>query len=374
MRIGIPKETLYEEKRVALTPAGVDALVRAGHTVYIETGAGLESHFSDEDYLKIGANIVYNVEEVFVRAEMVVKVAPLTFEEAKMLQENQILFSFLHLAVGKKNVIEILLKKKVTAIGFELIEDEENRLPILHSMSEIAGQLSIQVAERQLESFSPGSRGILLGGITGVAPAAVVILGAGVVGITAAHAALGRGAQVIVLDKDLNRLRKIDTHFKKKVTTVMANPYTISRGVKFADVLIGAVLIKGLKAPHLVSEDMVKQMKKGAVIVDVSIDQGGCIETSRITTLSDPVYQLHNVIHYCVPNMPAIVARTASYGLNNATVDYILDIADNGLSNALIGDPGLSKGVCTHSGYCCNEALSSTFNIEYRRLHVFSTN
>ena len=374
MRIGIPKETLYEEKRVALTPAGVDALVRAGHTVYIETGAGLESHFSDEDYLKIGANVVYNVEEVFGRAEMVVKVAPLTFEEAKMLQENQILFSFLHLAVGKKNVIEILLKKKVTAIGFELIEDEENRLPILHSMSEIAGQLSIQVAERQLESFSPGSRGILLGGITGVAPAAVVILGAGVVGITAAHAALGRGAQVIVLDKDLNRLRKIDTHFKKKVTTVMANPYTISRGVKFADVLIGAVLIKGLKAPHLVSEDMVKQMKKGAVIVDVSIDQGGCIETSRITTLSDPVYQLHNVIHYCVPNMPAIVARTASYGLNNATVDYILDIADNGLSNALIGDPGLSKGVCTHSSYCCNEALSNIFNIEYRRLHVFSTN
>ena len=374
MRIGIPKETLYEEKRVALTPAGVDALVRAGHTVYIETGAGLESHFIDEDYLKIGANVVYNVEEIFGRAEMVVKVAPLTFEEAKMLQENQILFSFLHLAVGKKNVIEILLKKKVTAIGFELIEDEENRLPILHSMSEIAGQLSIQVAERQLESFSPGSRGILLGGITGVAPAAVVILGAGVVGITAAHAALGRGAQVIVLDKDLNRLRKIDTHFKKKVTTVMANPYTISRGVKFADVLIGAVLIKGVKAPHLVSEDMVRQMKKGAVIVDVSIDQGGCIETSHITTLSDPVYQLHNVIHYCVPNMPAIVARTASYGLNNATIDYILDIADNGLSNALIGDPGLSKGVCTHSGYCCNEALANTFNIEYRRLHVFSTN
>jgi alanine dehydrogenase len=374
MRIGIPRETLYEEKRVALTPAGVDALVRAGHTVYIETGAGLESHFSDEDYLKTGANIVYNAEEAFGRAEMVVKVAPLTFDEAKMLQENQILFSFLHLAVGKKNIIELLLKKKITAIGYELIEDEDNRLPILHSMSEIAGQLSIQVAERQLESFSPGSRGILLGGITGVAPAAVVILGAGVVGVTAARAALGRGAQVIVLDKDLNRLRQIDTQFRKKVTTVMANPYTISRGVKFADVLIGAVLIKGLKAPHLVSEEMVRQMKKGAVIVDVSIDQGGCIETSRITTLSDPVYQLHNIIHYCVPNMPAIVARTASYGLNNATVDYILDIADNGLSNALIADPGLSKGVCTYNSYCSNEALAETFNIEYRRLHVFSTN
>lgn len=374
MRIGIPKETLYEEKRVALTPAGVDALVRAGHTVYIETNAGLESHFSDDDYIKIGANIVYNADEVFGRSEMIVKVAPLTFEEAQLLQQNQILFSFLHLAVGKKNIIELLLQKRVTAIGYELIEDDDDRLPILHSMSEIAGQLSIQVAERQLESFSPGSRGILLGGITGVAPAAVVILGAGVVGVTAARAALGRGAQVIVLDKDLNRLRQIDTQFRKKVTTVMANPYTISRGVKFADVLIGAVLIKGLKAPHLVSEEMVKQMKKGAVIVDVSIDQGGCIETSRITTLSDPVYQLHNIIHYCVPNMPAIVARTASYGLNNATIDYLMDIAENGLSNALIGDTGLAKGVCIHNGYCCNEPLASTFNIEYRRLHIFSTN
>ncbi len=374
MRIGIPRESLYEEKRVSLTPAGVDALVRAGHTVYIETEAGFESHFSDEEYAKIGANIVYSAEEVFGRAEMIVKVAPLTFEEAKMLQENQIIFSFLHLAVAKKNIIEILLNKNVTAIGYELIEDEEGKLPVLHTMSEIAGQLAIQVAERQLESFSSGSRGILLGGITGVAPAAVVILGAGVAGISAARAALGRGAQVIVLDKDLNRLRQIDTQFRKKVTTVMANSYTISRGVKFADVLIGAVLIKGVKAPHLVSEEMVKQMKKGAVIVDVSIDQGGCVETSRITTLSDPVYQLHNIIHYCVPNMPAVVARTASYGLNNATIDYIMDIADNGLSNALIGDLGLAKGVCTHNNYCCNEPLANTFNIEYRRLHVFSTN
>lgn len=309
MRIGIPKETLYEEKRVVLTPAGVDALVRAGHTVYMERGAGEESHFKDEEYEKVGAHIVYGAEEAFRRAEMIIKVAPLTFEEAQMLTDNQTLFSFLHLAVGKKNVIDILLKKKITAIGYELVEDDDERLPVLHAMSEIAGQLAIQVAERQLESFSKGSRGILLGGITGVAPAAVVIIGAGVVGVTAARAALGRGAQVIIIDKDLNRLREMETRFGKKITTVMANPYTISRGVKFADVLIGAVLIKGEKAPHIVTEDMVKEMKKGAVIVDVSIDQGGCIETSRITTLSDPVYQLHNVIHYCVPNMPAIVAR-----------------------------------------------------------------
>ena len=373
MRFGIPKETLYEEKRVALAPAGVDTLVRAGHTVYIESGAGLGSHFSDEEYRATGAQIVYSAEEAFTRSEVVVKVAPLLESEAEMLQENQTLFSFLHLAIGKRKIIDHLLKKKITAIGYELIE-EDDRLPVLQSMSEIAGQLSIQVAERYLESFISGGRGILLGGITGVAPAAVVILGAGVVGITAARAALGRGAQVIVIDKDLNRLRNIDARFGKRVTTVVANPYTISRGVKFADVLIGSVLIKGEKAPHLVSEDMVKEMKKGAVIVDVSIDQGGCVETSHITTQSDPIYLMHNVIHYCVPNMPALVSRTASYGLNNASLKYLVDISENGLSNALLGDTGLSKGVCTYNGYCCNESISNTFNVEYRRLHIFSSN
>jgi alanine dehydrogenase len=373
MRFGIPKETLYEEKRVALAPAGVDALVRAGHTVYIQNGAGEGSHFSDEEYRKTGAQIVYSAEEAFTRAEVVVKVAPLSETEAEYLQENQTLFSFLHLAIGKRKIIDHLLKNKITAIGYELIE-EEDRLPVLHSMSEIAGQLSIQVAERYLESFSIGGRGILLGGITGVAPAAVVILGAGVVGVTAASAALGRGAQVIVIDKDLNRLRNVDLNFKKNVTTVVANPYTISRGVRFADVLIGAVLIKGEKAPNIVTESMVKEMKKGSVIVDVSIDQGGCIETSHITTQSDPVYRMHDVIHYCVPNMPAIVSRTASYGLNNASLGYIQDIAENGLSNALLGDPGLSKGVCTYNGYCCNESIAHTFNLEYRRLHIFSSN
>jgi alanine dehydrogenase len=372
MRIGIPKESILE-KRVALAPAGVDSLVRSGHTVYIQSGAGEGSHFSDEDYNSIGATIVYTEEEIYRRSELLAKVAPLTESQAELLQENQILFSGLHLAVGKKYIIEKLLSKNVTAIGYELIEDND-RLPVLHSMSEIAGPLAIQVAERYLESYSKGGRGILLGGITGVAPAAVVIIGAGVVGTTAARAAIGRGAQVIIIDKDLNRLRRVDNFFRKKVTTVMANPYTVSRGVNFADVLIGAVLIKGEKTPHIVNESMVKEMKKGSVIVDVSIDQGGCIETSRITSLNDPTYVLHDVIHYCVPNMPALVSRTASYGLNNAAIGYIMNIAENGLSNALLGDTGLSKGVCTYKGYCSNEAIANTFNIEYRRLRVFSTN
>ncbi len=373
MRIGIPKENLNEEKRAALAPAGVDSLTRAGHTVYIQSGAGEGSHFSDEDYIKTGAQIVYNAEEVFKRSELIAKVGPITDVEADLLQDDQILFTFLHLAVSKKTTVEKLLYKNVTAIGYELIEKNKG-LPVLHAMSEIAGQLSIQVAERYLESYQIGGRGILLGGITGVAPAAVVILGAGVVGTTATRAALGRGAQVIVIDKDLDRLRRIENTFQKRVTTVVANPYTITRGVKFADVLIGGVLIKGEKAPHLVTEDMVKQMKKGAVIVDVSIDQGGCIDTSRITTISDPVFVLHDVIHYCVPNMPALVPRTASYGLNNASIDYIQKIADNGLSNALLGDAGLSKGVCTYNGYCSNEPIAEVFDLEYRKLHIFSTN
>ncbi len=373
MRIGIPKENIREEKRVALAPAGVDSLIRAGHTIYIQSGAGEGCKISDEDYAQTGANIVYSSEEVYGRSELIAKVTPLSDDETALLQDNQILFSFLHLAVGNKTTIEKLLQKNITAIGYELIEGKEG-LPVLHSMSEIAGQLSIQIAERYMESYVKGGRGILMGGITGVAPAAVVILGAGVVGTTAARAALGRGAQVIVIDHDLNRLRKIDTAFRQKITTVMANPYTISRGVKFADVLIGAVLIKGEKTPHLVTEEMVKKMKKGAVIIDVSIDQGGCIETSHVTTISDPVYYMHDVIHYCVPNMPALVAKTASYGLNNASLGYIQNIADNGLANALLGDSGLSKGVCTYRGYCSNEAIASIFNLEFRKLRVFSTN
>ena len=373
MRIGIPKENHNEERRVALTPAGIDSLTRLGHTVFIEAEAGFGSNFSDEDFIKAGATIVFSREEGIKLSEMVIKVAPLTEKEVEMLQENQILFSFLHLAVGKKKIISELLNKKITAIGYELIEKNGN-LPVLNSMSEIAGQLSIQVAERYLESFNKGGRGILLGGIPGVAPAAVVIIGAGVVGTTAVRAALGRGAQVIVLDKDLLRLRRIESEFKNRITTVMANPYTVSRGAKFADVLIGSVLIKGEKAPHIVTEEMVKQMKKGAVIVDVSIDQGGCIETSRLTSISDPVYIKHDVIHYCVPNMPSLVSRTASYGLNNASINYILNIVENGLADALIGDPGFAKGVCTYQGFCSNEAISNVFKVEFRRLRIFSTN
>ncbi len=373
MRIGIPKETAREEKRVALAPAGVNTLVKSGHTVFIETGAGLESHFTDDEYRAVGANIVYNAEEIYHRSEMIVKVAPLTEEEADMLQEDQIIFSFLYLAVGKKSIIEKLLSKNVTAIAYELIEKDE-QLPILQSMSEIAGQLAISLGERFLGSDSQFGRGILMGGIAGVAPAAVVIIGAGVVGFNAARTAHARGAHVIVLDKDLKKLRRINDLISKSITTVASNHYTITRGVKFADLLIGAIQIKAGKTPHIVTEEMVKSMKKGAVIIDVSIDQGGCVETSRPTTLSDPVFIMHDVIHYCVPNMPALVSRTASYGLTNASLEYLCEIADNGLSRALLSNIGLAKGVCTYNGFCTNEVIADAFGLEYRRLHIFPTN
>ncbi len=373
MRIGIPKETQLEEKRVALAPAGVDSLIKAGHTVFVQAGAGDGSHCSDQEYAKNGANIVYTTEEVFQRSEMIVKIAPYTEEEADLLQEDQITFSFLHLALNKKNVLDKMMKKKVTAIAYELIE-KDGQFPVLESMSEIAGQLAVQAGERYLGSDNSVGRGIVMGGISGVAPAAVVILGAGVVGYNAARAAHSRGAHVIVLDKDLRRLRRIQSEISKNITTVSANPFTIARGASFADLLIAAVQIKSEKAPSLITEEMVKSMKKGAVIVDVSIDQGGCVETSRPTTISDPVFIQHDVIHYCVPNMPAIVARSASYGLNNASIEYILEIANNGLSNALIGDTGLARGVCSYNGYCTNEIIAEEFKIEYRRLHIFSKN
>jgi alanine dehydrogenase len=373
MRIGIPKETRLEEKRVALAPAGVDALIKAGHNVFIETSAGIGCHFTDDEYRKVGANVVYRAEEVYQRAELITKIAPLSDTETELLQEEQTVFAFHHLEISKKKIIDSLLSKKITSISYELIENNGN-LTVLQTMSEIAGQIAVEIGERYLQAGLNVSRGILMGGITGVAPSAVVVLGAGVVGRNAAHAALGRGAQVIIIDRDVNRLKNIDFLFNKRITTVVANPYTVARGAKFADVLIGAVLIKGEKSPHVVTEDIVKSMKKGAVIVDVSIDQGGCIATSRPTSISDPVFVQFDVIHCCIPNLPALVPRTASFGLTNASIDYLINIADNGLARALTIDNGLAKGVCTFNGLCSNEHIAEIFNVEYRRLHFFSTN
>lgn len=367
MNIGILKEDLVNEKRVALSPAGVQALVSAGHSVYIEKSAGAQSLFSDEEYQTAGAEIGFSPEEVINRSNVILKVSPPKPEELGRCDEGQVLLSFLHLGASKRKLIETLLEKKITSIAYELIENERGDLTVLQVMSEIAGQLSMQIAGHYLQARD-GGRGILLGSIPGIPPASVVILGAGTMGRTAARVALGMGAAVTVLDKDLARLRDIENLFHWKIATGLATEYHVARATRHADVLIGAVLVKGERAPYLVTEEMVKQMKPGSVIVDASIDQGGCVETSRPTTLADPIFIRHGVVHYCVPNIPSAVPRTASTGLTNALLPYVQTLAEKGVERALAYDRGLARGVCTYHGYCVQPALSKALGFQYQDL------
>lgn len=363
MNIGILKEDPTRERRVVLTPAGVQSLVSIGCQVFIEKDAGNAAHFSNEEYQSVGAKVVYSSDEVFGRSEVLLKVSPPTPTDCYRLVESQTLFAALHLAIARSEVMNRLLVKNICAIGYELIEDQNGDLPILLGMSEIAGQMAIQAAARYLESNYDG-RGIVMGGITGIPPATVLIIGAGTVGRAAARMALGLSAEVIVLDKDFSRLRLLSNQFNYRIATAIANEYNIKKALQYADVVIGAVLIKAEKAPHVLTEEMVKLMKPGSIIVDVSIDQGGCIETSRPTTLENPTYTLHNVIHYCVPNMPANVARTATYSLTNALLPYLLEIVQNGIVQTLRNNVGLSRGVCTYGGMCTNEVIARRFGIE----------
>lgn len=371
MNIGIPKESRDAQKilerRVSLTPAGVKALVDRGHEVYVETSAGEYSGFSDIEYEKMGGKIVFSREEVYKRSQMIVKVSRPTEEDYDYLCEGHILFGFLHLAVAPRKFIEILLERNITAIGYEIIELPDGRLPILQAMSEIAGQMAIVVAARYLQN-EDGGRGIILGGIPGVPPATVVILGAGVVGQNAIRAALGLGAHVMVLDNNIDKLREVEKLFDKRVETAIASVYNIEKAVQFADVLIGAVLIHGALTPKLVTEEMVKRMKPGSVIIDVSIDQGGCVETSRPTTIANPVFVKHGVIHYCVPNMASNVARTATYALTNVSLPYILEIAEKGFPQVVKENPYFSKGVYTHAGYCTNKNIAEIFKLKYKKI------
>ncbi len=367
MNIGILKEEVSVERRVALSPAGVEVLTATGHNIFVLHQEGTRAIYRDEDYQISGATISYSVEEIINRSEIVLKVSPPTEVELNMLGEGQTLFSFLHLAVSRRKILEMFLARKVTAIAFELIENPKGDLAVLQVMSEIAGQLAIQAGAHFLQARL-GGRGTLLGSVPGIPPANVVILGAGTVGRTAARVALGMGANVTVLDKDLTRLREIEHLFQWKISTSMATSYHIARAVRFADVAIGAVLLKGEKAPHLITEAMVKEMKPGSVIIDASIDQGGCVETSRPTTIDDPVFILHGVLHYCVPNMPATVARTATMGLTNALLPYILEVGEMGIVNALRQNLGLGKGVCTYDGYCTNEAIARVFDFKAKSL------
>ena len=363
MIIGVPKEIKTQEYRVALTPAGADALVHAGHRVIVENGAGEESGFLDSDYQKAGAKIAKTAGEIWEKAEMIVKVKEPLASEYKYFRPGLILFTYLHLAADKTLTLA-LMKKKIVAIAYETVELPTGSLPLLTPMSEIAGRMSIQVGMTCLEKPQKG-RGVLLGGVAGVHPGSVVILGAGIVGTNALKRAVGLGARVTVIDKSLDRLRYLDDIFHGRIESLASNRYNIAESVAQADLIIGAVLVPGAVAPHLVTEDMVRSMQPGSVIVDVSIDQGGCIETMDHPTTHDaPTYIRHRVVHYAVANMPGAVPRTSTVALTNANLTYVESLARKGWKNAIQQDPALAKGVNVLEGEVVYSAVAQAHGLK----------
>jgi|SRR5215469_7226062 len=358
MIIGVPKEVKDHESRVGIVPSGVKALSDAGHTVLVETNAGALSSLPDAEYKAAGAQIVNSAHEIWSRADMVVKVKEPIESEFQYLRDGLVLFTYLHLA-PLPELTDALLKKSVTGIAYETIRDRNNTLPLLTPMSEVAGRMSVQVGATYLEK-ERGGRGILLGGVPGVPPANVCVIGGGIVGTNAAKIALGMGAITSIVDLSLNRLRELDDIFGGRIYTLASNSYTIARAVKRADLVIGAVLIPGASAPKLVTRAMVEQMKPGAVIVDVAIDQGGCIETARPTTHSNPAYVVSGVVHYCVTNMPAAVPHTSTLALTNATFPYVMKLAQLGPAKAIRDDNGIREGVNTYRGHVTYPAVADS--------------
>jgi alanine dehydrogenase len=358
MLIGVPKEVKDRESRVGVTPAGVKALVDAGHRVIVETKAGELSSMTDDEYKHAGAEISGSAADVWQRAEMVVKVKEPVPSEYPHFRENLVLFTYLHLA-PLPELTDALLKSQVTGIAYETIRDRAGTLPLLTPMSEVAGRMSVQVGAAYLEA-EHGGRGVLLGGIPGVPPAQVCIIGGGIVGTNAAKIALGMGAIVTMIDLNLNRLRDLDDIFNGRLYTLASNSYNIAAATSHADLVIGGVLIPGAAAPKLVTRQMVSNMKKRAVIVDVAIDQGGCIETAHPTTHSDPSYTVDGVVHYCVTNMPAAVPHTSTLGLTNATLPYVLKLASHGAVAALKADPGFMEGLNTYKGNVTYDAVAQS--------------
>lgn len=364
MLIGVPKEIKNQEYRVGLVPSSVRELTAHGHKVMVQHNAGIGIGVSDTDYEKVGANIVTSAEEIFAKAEMIVKVKEPQPNECKMLHENQVLFTYLHLAPDPKQTAG-LKESGCTAIAYETVTDNFGRLPLLSPMSEVAGRLSIQAGAHCLEKKQGGS-GMLLGGVPGVAPATVVVLGGGVVGTNAARMAMGKEAKVTILDKSLTRLQELDMQFGSKITTIYANEDTIEQHVINADLVIGAVLLPGAAAPKLVTRNMLTKMRHGSVLVDVSIDQGGCFETSHATTHDEPTYIEENIVHYCVANMPGAVPRTSAFALNNATLPFTLSIANKGVKQALLDNPHLLNGLNVHKGCITCEAVANDLGYRYK--------
>ncbi len=348
MVIGVPKEIKDHEYRVSLTPDGAAALRQNGHEVWLESSAGQGSGFSDDEYRKAGVLVADSKDEVFKKADLILKVKEPLLSECQLFRPGQVLFTYLHLA-SLPDVTKELLSRKVTAIAYETTESRDGSLPMLKPMSEIAGRMSVQIGACYLER-THGGRGVLLGGVPGTEPGKVVVLGAGIVGSSATRIAVGMGAQVTVINLDLERLRYLDDQYQGRIITRAVSPATIEEAVCSADLVIGAVLVPGAKAPKLVSRSLVSRMKPGSVIVDVSVDQGGCVETTRPTTHSDPVYVVDGVVHYCVANIPGIVPRTSTYALTNATLPYLLRLVSDGVDRAIRSDPGLAKGVNLKDG------------------------
>ena len=372
MIIGVPKEIKNNENRVAITPAGVSAFVHAGHEVWIEAGAGLGSGIQNEEYEAAGAKIVASGKDAW-SAEMVIKVKEPQREEYPYFREGLILFTYLHLA-AEPELTKALLEKKVKAVAYETIQLDNGSLPLLTPMSEVAGRMSVQIGVHFLEKLQ-GGKGILIGGVPGVKPANVVIVGGGVVGTNAAKMALGLGADVTILDISPDRLRQLDDLFAGRVKTVISNNFHLAEEVKKADLLIGAVLIPGAKAPQLVKEEMVKKMEPGSVVVDVAIDQGGSIETvDHITTHDQPTYVKHGVVHYAVANMPGAVPRTSTFALTNSTSQYAVYIADKGLEKAVLENPHVAKGVNTYNGLVTFKPVAEALNLPFSSIDSILTN
>jgi alanine dehydrogenase len=366
MKIGLPKEIKDNEYRVGLTPAGVRAFTDAGHNVFVEKAAGEGSGFAGELYEKAGAKILETADDVWGEGDMIVKVKEPIAPEYPRMRENQLLFTYLHLA-PEPELTKQLMERKVSGVAYETITDARGTLPLLTPMSEVAGRMSVQVGATYLEKMN-GGRGILLGGVPGVTAGRVVIIGGGVVGTEAAKMAIGLGAHVTIIDRNLDRLRQLDDIFLSKVQTLASSRYAIEEAISHADLIIGAVLIPGAAAPKLVTREMLKLIPNGAVLVDVAVDQGGCFETTHATTHSNPTYYEEGVLHYCVANMPGAVPRTSTFALTNATLPYALDLANKGLEKAIKDDKGLLEGVNTFGGKLTYEAVATSQNLEYTPL------
>ncbi len=364
MIIGVPKEIKNNEYRVGLTEACVQQLVGEGHKVLVEENAGVGSMITNDQYERVGAEIVIKAAEVFSRSDMIVKVKEPIAQEYSLLKKEQILYTYLHLA-AVPDLADVLIQKKIKSVAYETIEDNRGGLPLLKPMSEVAGRMATQVGAFYLQR-DQGGKGVLLGGVTGVKRGKVVIIGGGVVGTNAAKMAVGLGASVTILDVSTNRLEYLDDIFSSKITTLHSNSFNIEKSVLDADLVIGAVLIPGRKAPRLVTREMISKMTPGSVVVDVAVDQGGCIETCVPTTHEAPIFFVDGILHYCVANMPGVVSRTSTYALTNSTFKYALKIANLGLEKAASMDPFLEKGVNVYGGYITYKEIAEDLDLEYR--------